>query len=273
MNTKLLRTLLAVGALTPAIASAQTIAGTLNGTFDPTGGSTVNTFGSGLAASNLTTFRSDVSTAFTNGFGGVWNSTSSSNAGTVTDSPAGFPSAGFVTANLSYGVNKTLVLAGQSGRGLRVAAFASAVGSSAGTGTQGLVTAFDDTVDNQNHLFSLSLTGAGLVPGERIIELGMALVGRSGIASGGDLTITASFSGGGFQARTLTGPLSNTANAAFFHFIAPAGESITAFRYQSTNDRTNPFDDISIITIPEPGTYAAILAAAGLGVALWRRRR
>ncbi|MCC5840842.1 MAG: PEP-CTERM sorting domain-containing protein [Opitutales bacterium] len=66
----------------------------------------------------------------------------------------------------------------------------------------------------------------------------------------------------------------NPPQDTFLGFTAPAGLGITRISFNQTGGGqfTLSIDDLGIIAIPEPSTYAAIIGLLGLAFVAWRRR-
>lgn len=258
MNT-LRSPILLAGLVVVCSSSAQTtITATAVAAFDPVGAGTISAYAGTLTAADVTAFQTRLNTAFADGLGGVWNGSSTS--------PIQADGAGgdvtFDRADIAVGAGLSFRFA-ESGNigGLRTAAFSSATATSGSR-----MVGFDDTTAATWTLSLLGPSSSGL----RITQLGLVLLGRSG--SPGIVTLTASFSGGGTQALSVSSAVIQPTNA-FFLFQAPAGEAITQLAYSSTLGRINPIDDLAVIAVPEPSAYAVFAAGAALGLALWRRRR
>jgi hypothetical protein len=232
--------------------------------FDPAGGGTVSVLPSGLTKT-VASWQTDVAAAHAADFGGVWNGSS------TTPLQADGPGSDHTLAGanspvqIRYGASlgKTLIFTPPANNTARTAPFSSAVATS---GTRQIFLG-----DVQTAAVGLGLDPVGLAAGEILSEIALALNTRDGAT--GAVTITASFSGGGTQsynvAQSLTSPAS--LGHVFFHFQAPAGQSVTGFTYVSTTGRGNPIDDFSFRTsiIPEPATLGLL---AGTLLMLARRR-
>jgi len=232
------------------------------GTYDPTGDDNdadqSAEFGSGSNGSitsanvlDLATFQGLVSTAFTNGNGGVIDFEGASDSITSGDT---FTTNTFGGRTLSF-TNTTgnLSIVGGSGGRLPIS------GSSVIGGQIDL---------NFN---SFSLTGGD--PADRLTHFGMTVLQRNQPVS---FTVTATFSDLStltFNSESLRDSDLVPANAedTFFGFVAPDNESITNVFIDSNNFTS--YDDIGFIVtpVPEPSS-TALLGLGGLALIMRRRR-
>jgi hypothetical protein len=238
-----------------------------------TGGATAaNTItastGNGASYSTTGPFNMDLATAFTANAGGVWN---------FDTQPTGvLPQANV----LSYGTSqsKTITLT-QTNPSQFMAV------TSGGPAHDSSPISLSNYLDNENgasYSFSFSnLTGGS--PGETgVIELGLTALSASDPNTNlainfGTVTAIASFSGGGSVTETATIDSLKGAGDTFFGFVAPAGQTITAFSIASSASGTGSpdLDDIGFITnaVPEPNIWLLlIVGAAGMGLYSWRKR-
>ena len=105
--------------------------------------------------------------------------------------------------------------------------------------------------------------------GGLVTHFGLTL--RDYTSTGGNTTLTATFSGGGTETFTTS-----TLGYYFVGFAAPTGQSIVSLALSENYDFAiggadfGSYDDVSFVAIPEPS--AALLGGLGL-LALLRRRR
>jgi len=188
----------------------------------------------------LASFTSAVATAHSNNLGGV------------TDFETGFTNSGSnthigTTFDVVYGTDRTKKLSFTSSDGMHVWH----------NNTAGQV----DTISDPNNLLPDSDVASTLTlgpitggqPFERVTEVAFTALSRSTYSTGGIIDATAHFSGGGSQNTVST--VSNVAGAddTFFHFVAPAGESITSLDIANTSglgttgQRRVAIDDLAFI--------------------------
>jgi hypothetical protein len=258
---------LAVLGIAVSQSSAAYISNTV-ATFDPAGGGTVGVLATGVSKS-IASWKTDVAAAHAADLGGVYNGSSTTNGGNIAG-PA-VADTGAVTVDQNFSSSDPALL--NFGAGLakqvrfspsvttRSAAFTSVQPTSGGRAM-----AFAD--NTQDATVILSLLNA---PNDRLTEIAFALNTRTQTL--GNVTITATFSGGGTAVASSTSAQNSgdTNPHVFYHFAAPTGESISSFRYQSTTFRVSPFDDFSFIVtpIPEPAALSTLAAIGGL---ILRRR-
>jgi len=233
---------------------------TLVGSYDPTGDANdvdrSATFLSGSVPGitsanvlNLATFQGLVSTAFTNGNGGVIDfeggSDSLTSGGTV------FTTSSFGGRTLSFATDEGALSIGGAGSG-RVA------------------TSGSSTIGGQIDInfTSFSLTGGN--PADRLTHFGMTILQRS---QGVQSDVTATFSDGStltFDQLTFSDAGDSTQDA-FVGFVAPDGLSITNVLFDGTNFTS--YDDIGFIVTPVPeASTVALLGLCGIALILRRRR-
>jgi hypothetical protein len=220
-----------------ASASAASInvntVGTINGnglTILEAGGSTVN----------LTTFASDIATAFANNTGGVWDF-----EGTTFNILDG------ETATLSYGISlaNSLVLTVNNDGGIDINQSNNPGEATSGSNVLGLGGGAN------TRTFTLS-TG--------LLELGIINTDRNGADRLPVLTVT-------FQDNTTASTSGANADDWYFHgFKTTEANPIMSFAISQNNFVR--YDDLGFVVVPEPST----MALAGLGLAslaVLRRRR
>jgi len=244
---------------------------TLVGTYDP--GSDANdadrsaTFGSGSVAGitsanvlTLGTFQGLVSTAFTNGNGGVIDFEGVGDSLTVTNSSTTFATSSFGGRTLSFD-NTTNTSSNQMTFG------------AANTASHRIAISGDNVTGGvQNLNFeSFSLTGGD--PGDLLTHFGMTVLQRNQPLN---INVTATFS----DDSTLTftqfsladsdnGP--DNVDDTFFGFVAPDGLSIKSVELASS--QFTSYDDIGFIVTPVPeASTVALLGLCGIALILRRRR-
>jgi len=196
---------------------------------------------------SLGTFNTNVTTAFANDQGGVWDfdaGSTGSNLGAVNDLEFGTSQAFSVQLSISPGNISTGVAAG-SGRTATSGSFVMGFGS-----TDPYTYTFGPILDS----------GDNVVAGAGVTQAGLVVVSRAGAPN--SATVTANFSGGGSASDTFAIGGSNGGDDTFFGFVAPTGQTITSLVYDGSTF-TN-VDDFGFVTnVPEPSSLA-LLAAGGL---------
>lgn len=237
---------------------------TLSATYDETGqANAVDNYASSAAA--FTNFKTNVSTAYGSGFGGVITFDDPVfSADTVFN--LGFASGTkTVTMTSSVPQNSTAV---------------------AGTGTvtpisgSNVMTRGTSAVSDTTFTFG-QVTGAGAGTNEFVTEFAFTLLSRTAYTAAREFQATAYFSDGSSTMITAMIGTAKGTSDTFYSFIAPTGHSITsvfvdAVTQTATGTAYAPvFDDLAIITtagvVPEP--TAPALAALGSSLFFLRRRK
>jgi len=232
------------------------------GVYDPPSFNEVDTNASGNALGSTATtdvagFTTLVGNRFAADFGGVLDF-----EGVTETSVTGY--------NVNYGVSGSKTLALSTPDTLEQRGFGSLDEVS---GTQGLIDS-NTSAPGTNFRINIGPITGGVL-GESVVQVGVTVLSRDGIAP--DVRVTGFFSDGSsaFLADNVAGP--GGADDTFFSLIAPDGESITAmeFAWSGSGDNRLAIDDFGFITappIPEPNS-AALLAAGMVATILARRQR
>jgi len=244
---------------------------TLVGTYDP--GSDANdadrsaTFGSGSVAGitaanvlDLATFQGLVSTAFTNGNGGVIDFEHVDDSLTVTNSSTTFATSSFGGRTLSFD-NTTNTSSNQMTFG------------AASTTSHRIAISGDNVTGGviSPNFESFSLTGGN--SGDRLTHFGITILQRNQPISA---TFIATFSDDStltFNTVSFTDSDSGPDNIhdTFFGFVAPDGLSIKSVDLGTT--QFTSYDDIGFIVTPVPeASTVALLGLCGIALILRRRR-
>jgi len=220
------------------------------------------TFGSGSVAGitaanvlDLATFQTAVSTAFTNGNGGVIDFEGGS------DSLTGGANEVFTTSAFG-GRTLSFTDTGDAGRTLSIG----------GAGSNRLPISGGNALSGQYDLNfgSFSLTGGN--PADRLTHFGMTILQRN---QGRNFAVTATFSDLStltFNTISISADIDSSEDT-FFGFVAPDGESITNIAVTEGSSNFTSFDDIGIIVTPVPeASTVALLGLCGIALILRRRR-
>jgi len=211
---------------------------------------------------SLTTFTTDVATAFSNNLGGVIDfNTGSINTQTGID------------AKYGTGLGKTLSISTSSNYNIQTSNNIRAISD-----TQSITGHFLlDSTATQFSTFTVGSITNGSV-GEVVTQFGFTILARNG---GGTPTIvvTATFSNAttasASAAFTVTSTIPSTTEDSFYGFTAPAGKSISSVQvnYGAAGDLRRGIDDIAFVTsvIPEPSTFLMGLGGVSL-LFIFRRR-
>lgn len=134
-----------------------------------------------------------------------------------------------------------------------------------------------------NAHFGFDITGTGFAPDERVVSLGVTILGRNGQPTGRNYRVIAYYTNdpdnlkanSSSTFRSFNMENGNGTEDSFSGIVAPEGYWITALRIQSDQGVFTSLDDIAFTTaiIPEPGTYALIFGGLALLLAYRLRRR
>ncbi len=203
-------------------------------------------------SSTLAQFTTDVANAFDADLGGVIDFNGPS--GTLAPSD---------TLTVSFGttLSNTVVLTNINSGSEKIGQSFSNRTAISGDNAAHLTAGTDGSTGRNDFEFSLS--------GTEVIELGVTVLSRSGLAGSAIFTVTLD------DATTLSTSssslsASNGGDDTFFHLAATSGRYITAFKVDlSGSNYFIGIDDIGFITVPEPASMALI----GLGGLMMIRRR
>lgn len=234
--------------------------------------------GAATSANVLTaaTFKTNVESAFTNGFGGVLNFDSLFNIDdqvptTGITSPFGGT---FDSGNKSLAISLSLSSGDNVFRQMNLS---NRTPISAGNGSTpgGALNTQDETPGALAISFG-SITGGD--PGEVVTEAGFTFLSRTS-RNFGVVTAVATFDNG----DTVTSSFLNTANPStgqftageqdmFFGFSANPGRSISSINLSTENEYQFSIDDLGVVTIPEPSSLLLVMGGMLAGVVSFRRR-
>lgn len=131
-----------------------------------------------------------------------------------------------------------------------------------------------------NAHFDFVLNGTGFEANEKVVSIGVTLLGREDQGTGRNFRVIGFYTNGvdvssSSTFRSFDMQNGNTSQDSFAGIVAPAGHWIERVRVHSDNGVFTGIDDLAFTTaiIPEPSTIALLLGSAALLVASRRRRR
>jgi hypothetical protein len=196
------------------------------------------------SALNLSQFKADVAVAFSNNFGGVHQCNIIG------------PTAGPYPLAIGISQAKTLIMTGHPSNRVGVTTSGPFSQSISEIGLWG----------SSRPTLTFFLTNVSLgVAHEAVVQFGLT-IGSTDFFSLGQVTATATFSGGGnASASRLIGELAGLGDT-FFGFAAPRGQSITSVTFTHPSGLTMPIDDVGFITAPLPVLTIARQGASQLRI-------
>jgi PEP-CTERM motif len=277
-------------------AKGSVVAWNLVSALDPNSGTSQITISdatsnSGIDGVTLANFTTLVSTAYSNGLGGVFSFETGS-GGTMVDpntqltTLAGNTTMGYSASNNVEGYDQTpnsyAAASGAPATPPIVAFYRSDSNASSSTAldwnsNQGAVLASGDSGGGYLGIQGTSSYSLAFQPatGDGVVDFGITDIARAngGGTSGGAFTVH--FSDGSSitsSATSLTGPSGPTGGTGtFFGFQAPAGLTITSIDWANSGSASR-FDDLALVVAPVPEPASLGLLSLG-SLALLRRRR
>ena len=249
-----------------------------------------NAVDSEVVPGSLAAFKASMAAAYAAELGGVlswdWPALNGGKYGTEAGEIVG-------PFTIPYGVSQTNTLVVTIPSNDKASAAPDAMMISGRSGNVGLTATSAQSTSSywiDSVMYSQRYAAAGILgeiwiefPAGLVAELGITALpaqgadGLAGAATRGGAAytqeVTVTFSGGGTQ--TLTATMNNVGSAGdtFFHFAAPAGQTIVRMDgLDPAHTGMTGYDDLGLILVPEPATMS-LLAIGGLGVLLRRKRR
>jgi hypothetical protein len=249
-------------------ASAQAAFTTVaSGVYDSTNqANTVDVNASGTAnnvtTQTLTAFNTKLSTAVTATLGGVVNFDDITvDSSTLQD-----------TITVTYGGSKILNITQPTAQYQMDMGSLTAINATPISGSRYLRSG--DANGNQVYNFSTPLTDVGITVLARTGARTITATVTYDNATTGTLTGVAIAS---YPTSTGTAPIATSTPDTFFGFTAPTGRTITGLTLSAGANNYFVVDDLAFIVsptaIPEPGTWAVVIAGVFGGAGLYRRRR
>jgi hypothetical protein len=268
---KILAALAAIAVFTGFAHGATITSVGTTGTFDAAGSNDIDLDPTG----QLTVFKADVATAFSNDQGGVidWSTAVSPTPDNSGTSPNNFLGATDAWAiSVPYGTSgaKTLTITFDRAVGLYTNNVANQV--------SGLSDTNAIIADGGNNPIGLAFNMA--FSGADIAETGFGMLARSTFGTGVNSRATATFSDA--STSVINYNVDDGSTDTFLHFKAPSGQTITSVFVTWVDDdgqslangqRRPVMDDFGFIVVPEPSSLALIALGVLGGLCALRRRR